>query len=80
MAKRPSPLSPAEAAAWLDALPPVEIKNRLVDYLLWQAAHGKRLLHSAHYFRVARYGYQPRASTTEKQLNLLRPLTQRIGN
>ena len=79
MTKRPDALTPAQAAEWIDALPPVELKNRLLDYLLWQASHGKRLLHSAHYFRVAHYGFQPRASTVEKRLAPLRALTQQIG-
>lgn len=60
-------LTPAIAFAWLQDLPPMEIKNRLLDYLRWQAEHGKRLLHSAHYFRLVKFGCQPRDSTKAKR-------------
>lgn len=76
---KPVPLTPIQASEWLDSLPPIEIKLRLVDYLRWQAAHGKRILHGAHYFRVVKYGYQPRASTMAKQGVVLRDLTKTIG-
>jgi len=79
MASPPPKLTPAEAADWWEALPPVEIKNRIGDYLRWQASHGKRLLHFAHYMRVAYYGFHPREGTIQKRLVPLRPLLERIG-
>lgn len=73
------PLTPAQAADWLEALPPVEIKNRLLDYLRWQAAHQKILLHFAHYARLLHYGYTPRTETTQRRRAQLNPLTDGIG-
>ena len=72
-------LTPAQAFAWLNALPPVEIKNRLLDYLQWQAEHSKRLLHFAHYARLLHYGYAPRQETTERRTRAMKPLTDGIG-
>lgn len=76
-------LTPATAFAWLEDLPPMEIKNRLLDYLRWQAEHGKRLLHSAHYFRIVKYGAAPRASTVARReaetKKVLGSLTNGIG-
>ena len=78
MAKR-EVLTPAQAALWLEALPPVEIKNRLLDYLEWQAKHGKIILHGAHYFRLLHYGYRPREETMSKRTAGLRALIQQVG-
>lgn len=77
--KKPPPLSPAQAAEWWDSLPPMVIKNSIGDYLRWQAAHGKSLLHFAHYLRIAYYAERPRASTIEKRLAPLRELTSMVG-
>lgn len=74
------PLSPAEAADWIDALSPVEIKNGLLDYLRWQAAHGKILLHFAHYARILHYAATPREETTAKRMGAIRKLSHTIGN
>lgn len=79
MTKKPKPLTPGEAADWLDALAPIEIKNQLIDYLRWQATHGKILLHSAHYFRMIHYGSKPRPETEAKRWEQVRPLTNGIG-
>ena len=80
---KPDVLTPAIAFAWLQDLPPMEIKNRLLDYLRWQAEHGKRLLHSAHYFRIVKYGAVPRASTVARReaqtKKVLGGLTNGIG-
>ena len=76
-------LTPASAFSWLEDLPPMEIKNRLLDYLRWQAEHGKRLLHSAHYFRIVKFGAAPRASTMARRelqtKQMLGTLTESIG-
>lgn len=76
---KPVPLSPATVADWLDQLSPVAIKNGLIDYLRWQAAHGKILLHFAHYARVLHFKEKPRESTMQKRAEQFHGLTKGIG-
>lgn len=48
---KPHTLTPSQAADWLEAMPPIEIKNRLIDLLLWQAKHNKSLVNFGWYAR-----------------------------
>ena len=65
-------LSPSEAADFIDSLSPVEVKNRLLDLLLWQAAHGRVLVHFSWYLRKMKDA-KPKTQQEWQQL------TQKIG-
>ena len=53
-------MTPKEAYDLLEALPPVDIKNSLMDMLFWQAKKGKVLVHIAWYLNCLKYGTKPR--------------------
>lgn len=44
-------LTPRQAADWIEVMPPVEVKNCLLDLLIWQARNHKALVHVSWYLR-----------------------------
>ena len=66
-------MTPSDAADFIDSLSPVEVKNRLLDLLLWQAKRGKTLVHISWYLRKMK---EPKPQDFPD----FRALTQSIGN
>ncbi|MDP3722390.1 MAG: hypothetical protein Q8R91_02705 [Candidatus Omnitrophota bacterium] len=75
-------MTPADAYDLLESLSPVAIKNGLLKALIWQIAHGKRLVHAGFYLRAAWYTEHPRDRQTpaaKETRAKLTALTARVG-
>ena len=44
-------MTPKDAADLIESLPPVDLKNRLFELLMWQAKTGRSLVHIGWYLR-----------------------------
>ena len=53
-------MTPKEWAEELEGMPPVFIKQHLVQMLEWQAAKGKHLVHVGWYLRCIAYAWKTR--------------------
>ena len=53
-------MTPSDAAAKLDRLPPALVKPTLVELLEWQAQHNKRIINLAWYLNTIFFEQEPR--------------------